>query len=387
MFLRKFLSKFGNMQPPMDQNTILKQRRPPILIPFSRSNHKLARLQHKAEHILMKNLFTKKSFALVFSLVLVLLSSFSFSSCTGIGIYSEGDGDLNVLCTTFAPFDAARNVAGECATVSILQDSGADLHNYAPTAETLDAIKQADIFIFVGGISDESWIHNAIEASGNKDLITIHLSDGVEPVHAELENDWNEHLHNNEEHSDEHSHEHGHDHAADEHIWTSPKNMITSVRAISDAFCAIDSKNQEEYQKNAENYIEKLEELDTELSEIAKNHSGSPLIFADRFPFVYLMHDYKIPYKAAFSGCSTEVNSDFNTQASLIEEVKKHQIKAILVIEGGDKSLAEAISLETGCEILSLNSMQSVKRSDILSGADYIEIMKGNIAVLREVMS
>ena len=211
--------------------------------------------------------------------------------------------------------------------------------------------------------------------------------EGIEPVHAELENDWSDHSHEKIGNKHDHDHDHGHNHAADEHIWTSPKNMIASVHAIFEAFCLIDSENQEEYHKNSELYIEKLKELDSEISEISANHNGSPLLFADRFPFVYLMHDYKIPYKAAFSGCTTEINSDFNTQSSLIEEVKKHQIKAIIVIEGGDKSLAEGIALETGCEIFSLNSMQSVKRSDILKGADYVEIMKSNIAVLREVMS
>ena len=109
---------------------------------------------------------TRKT-ALILSAILLLGAlCLSLPSCSQATIYSEGDGELNVLCTTFAPFDFTREVGGDRVTVSILQDSGADLHNYTPTAATLEAISQADIFIYVGGTSDENWVHDALAAAG-----------------------------------------------------------------------------------------------------------------------------------------------------------------------------------------------------------------------------
>ena len=319
-------------------------------------------------------------------LISVLILPISTSSCTRNTIYSEGNGDLNVLCTSFAPFDFARNVCGDAATVSILQDSGSDLHNYTPTTATLDAIANADLFIYVGGISDENWIHDAIKASGNEDLTLICLMDFVEPVYAELENDWSDHSHGEHEHiHNEHGHE-GHDHGADEHIWTSPRNAISLVNAICDVLCSIDSKNSVLYKENSASYIEKLSELDKIMSDLTSDSPTAPLIFADRFPFVYLMHDYHIPYKAAFSGCSTEINSSVNTHASLIEAVRANNSSAIIIIEGSGKDLAEAIANETGCGIIKLNSMQSVTREDIVSGASYLDFMKENVEALKEVL-
>ena len=339
---------------------------------------------------------------LILAIILSLLC-FSLSSCAGESIYCEGEGELKVLCTVFSPFDFARTIGGERVTVSILQDSGADLHNYTPTAATLKAISEADVFIYVGGSSDHLWLPDAIRAAGNDDLITLCLLDSVEPLFAELENDWSDGSHdheNGEGHGDEdggdhqtnndHSHSHsqshdGHDHGADEHIWTSVKNAKLMAYAIEDTLSSADPEGAEYYSKNAEKYVSELDILDKELEAVMGGIST--MLFADRFPFVYLLHDYHVPYKAAFSGCSTEINAGFEAQIKLIEAVKNNDLTHIFVIEGGSKDLAEAVATETGCEILALDSMQSVKRSDIVSGASYIKIMKKNLDTMKEAFS
>ncbi len=326
--------------------------------------------------------------------ITLLLASFCLflPSCTQATVYSEGEGELKVLCTSFAPFDFVREVGGDRVTVSILQDSGADLHNYTPTAATLEAISGADVFVYIGGSSDESWLPDALRAAGNDDLITLCLMDSVTPIHAELENDWSDHAHSDGEdgnHSDDHSDDHsdghghnGHDHGADEHIWTSPKNAARMVDAIKETLCQADPEGVTAYSVNAEVYKHKLGSLDEQLTSFFKD--VPIMLFADRFPFVYLLHDYQIPYKAAFSGCSTETNSGFEVQVDLIKTAREHDLSCIFVIEGGDKHLANAIADEVGCRIYSLDSMQSVKRSDIEAGASYITIMQQNINTLKE---
>ena len=82
-----------------------------------------------------------------FMLAAVMLTA-ALSACGGSNrLYSEGEGELNIVATNFPPFEFARVVAGEKATITILQDNGADLHNYSPTTATLTALSKADIFI------------------------------------------------------------------------------------------------------------------------------------------------------------------------------------------------------------------------------------------------
>jgi zinc transport system substrate-binding protein len=152
---------------------------------------------------------------------------------------------------------------------------------------------------------------------------------------------------------------------------------------ITDAISSLDPENADDHRASSAEYVRKLDALDTEYAEVL-SAMPTPMVFADRFPFVYLTHDYKIPYLAAFSGCSTEVNSSFGMQIDLISAVREWELPYVITIEGNDKSLAEAIASETGCEIISLNSLQSVKRSDIVSNLSYLEAMTKNLEVLKE---
>lgn len=335
----------------------------------------------------------KKNISLLLALVLLIGSiSFLLGSCSALEVYSEGDGALHVLCTTFAPFDFARVVGGDRVTVSLLQDSGADLHNYTPTAATLSALSDADVFIFIGGSSDHAWIDKTLDAAGNDSLTLLCLSDHVTPIVAEMENDWSEHAEDGNDIHGEHSHgghDHDHDghtHTSDEHIWTSTRNAQIMVEEIKELFIKKDPEGKETYEKNAAEYVSALKELDRQFAELAEKLDDKPLLFADRFPFVYLLHDYHIPYMAAFSGCSTEVNSGFETQIHLINTVKEQRLDFIVTIEGGDKHLAEAIASETSCRIITLDSLQSVSRNDIINGKTYINTMKKNLNALREVV-
>lgn len=327
-------------------------------------------------------------------IMLVALCVMGFSSCSARSLYSEGDGGLEVLCTIFPAFDLAREVGGDKVTLTLLQDTGTDMHSYTPTSATLDALASADVFIYIGGVSDEAWVYDAINASGNEELITLCLIDTVELIHAELEYDWVDHAHGGEErHSDTavHSHDHGdhegHDHSGDEHIWTSIKNASLMVEAICEVFTLADGENSEYYARLASDYTARLDGLDRSLDSIFSDCDIEAVVFADRFPFVYLFHDYHIPYIAAFSGCSTEINASFETQIGLIRAVERGSLGYVLTIEGEDKVYAKTVAMETGCKIASLDSMQSVTRRDIENGATYLGIMQKNIEVLGEVFS
>ena len=334
----------------------------------------------------------KKTFCLLISVTLCLFFS-AFVSCGVRSLYQEGDGELDVLCTTFAPFDFARAVGGERVTVTLLQDTGSDMHSYTPTAATLNALSSADAFIYIGGVSDDAWVDNAIFAASNEELASLRLIDEVEAVIAELEEDWNDHEHQecdseDDHHEHENHDEHGdHEHGADEHIWVSPRNAILCVEAICELFCKLDPDGAEIYKTNAEAYVEQLLELDAEYAAVVESLGQRTMVFADRFPFVYLMHDYKIPYVAAFSGCSTEVNASFEMQVGLVRRVRDEHLSFVVVTEGGDKAQAEAIASETGCRVVALDSLQSVKRSDIQEGLTYLDAMAKNLAILKEAAS
>jgi len=73
-----------------------------------------------------------------------------------------------VVCTTFPAYDWTMQVLGDRAgdfEVTYLMSSGVDLHSYQPTVEDMFKVANADLFVYVGGESDE-WAVDAVEAVG-----------------------------------------------------------------------------------------------------------------------------------------------------------------------------------------------------------------------------
>ena len=179
----------------------------------------------------------------------------------------------------------------------------------------------------------------------------------------------------------------GHDHSADEHVWTSLRNVKAISLEIEEAFASASPEDADYFSACAQDFIAELDALDASFAAAAEASNRKSIVFADRFPFVHLMHDYHIPYVAAFSGCSSEVNASFETQIKLIEAVRKDNLGYVLTTEGNGKSLAKSVSTETGCLVRSLDSLQSVTREDIESGVTYLDVMRKNLSVIKEVLS
>ena len=321
----------------------------------------------------------------------MLASPLMLFSCSGTSLYSEGDGELKIVASSFPAFDLARQTAKDTATVTLLQSSGADLHNYTPSAQALAALTEADIFICNGGISDQSWIDDTLLAADNPDLVIIKMVDFAQPLLTELEgHGHSEYCHENHPHDHSHEHDHshgdGHGHESDEHVWMSLRAAIGITRAISDACSAKLPKNAALYQANAEKYVAQLEALDASYESVINASSTKTLVCADRFPFIYLTSDYEICYYAAFSGCSSESEASFETFVTLAEAIKANGLSYVIITENGDTELASALSEQTGCKILPLNSMQSVTAAEISKGVTYLRIMQDNLAIIEKIL-
>ena len=138
-------------------------------------------------------------------------------------------------------------------------------------------------------------------------------------------------------------------------------------------------------EKNTVSYENKLAGLHNEY----KDYFGSQnrmLVIADRFPFRYLAEDYDIDYIAAFPGCSSEVNTSFETVVALADGFKNSGEKTVYITESGDPQFAETVINESGKngEVKILDSIQNVNKGKIEEGVSYYGLMKSNLDTLRE---
>ncbi|MCR5060384.1 MAG: metal ABC transporter substrate-binding protein [Saccharofermentans sp.] len=298
-----------------------------------------------------------------------------------------GNGKIQIVTTIFPEYDWVMNVLGDNpaeAEVTMLLDNGVDLHSYQPTAADILKISTCDMFIYVGGESDE-WVEDALQEATNKDMVVINLLDVLgdsvkeeEVVEGMQEED--EHDHEEEEGETEY----------DEHVWLSLRNAAILVQNISDSVQSIDPANAETYRNNTASYVEKLNSLDEEYSAAVDNASCKTLLFGDRFPFRYLTDDYGLDYYAAFVGCSAETEASFETITFLSQKVDELGLHAVMTIEGTDHRIADTIVQNTQTkdqQILTLDSMQSTTSRDVQNGITYLSIMEGNLSVLTDALN
>ena len=338
-------------------------------------------------------------------LISVLAAAAMMAGCLcGCSAAKKADNNdkLKIVTTIFPEYDWVNNILGDNASnadVTMLLDNGVDLHSFQPTAADVLKISECDLFIYVGGESDE-WVEDVLKEATNKDMIAINLlevlgdkvveEEIVEGMQAEEEDEDHDHDHEHEDEDHEDEHEHHHDEIEyDEHVWLSLRNSAILVNSISEALQKIDPANAEAYKKNAQSYIEKLTALDKKYSEAVSAASYNTVLFGDRFPFRYLTDDYNIEYYAAFVGCSAESEASFETIIFLAGKVDELSLPAVLTIEGKDHSIAQTIVENTATKdrkILTMDSMQSTTSEDVKNGASYLSIMESNLNVLKEAL-
>lgn len=297
---------------------------------------------------------------------------------------ASDDTKLSIVTTIFPEYDWVREIVGEKADhaeITMLLDSGVDLHSYQPTAADMIKISDCDLFIYVGGESDR-WVADALQEAVNKDMVVLNLLDVLgdrveeEKIVEGMEAD--------EEKGEEDGPEY------DEHVWLSLKNAEVLCSAISDALQQIDPANKNIYAANAAAYTQKLAALDAEYQAAVDTAARKTILFGDRFPFRYLADDYDLNYYAAFVGCSAETEASFETVSFLARKVDELNLPCVLTIEGAQHKIAETIvqnTAEKNQRVLVMDSMQATTAQDAANGTTYLSVMEQNLSVLNEALS
>ena len=295
---------------------------------------------------------------------------------------------LSIVTTIFPEYDWVKEILGdtaENAEITMLLDSGVDLHSYQPTVDDIVKISDCDLFLYVGGESD-GWVKDALKNAPNEDRTVINLLDVLGDSVKEEET-----VEGMQEEDHDHEDADGHEEEAeyDEHIWLSLKNAQVLVAAISEALQKSDPARKDTYAANSEAYVEKLSALDADYQAAVDSATYKALLFGDRFPFRYLADDYGLDYYAAFPGCSAETEASFETVSFLAGKMDALGLPCVLTIEGTQHKIAETIVQNTAQknqQILTMDSMQAVTANDAASGVSYLSIMEKNLSVLKKAL-
>ena len=291
-------------------------------------------------------------------------------------------GSVEVVATIFPVYDWVKEISkGSDVNINLLLDSGVDLHSFQPAVDDMVKIAKCDVFVYVGGESDE-WVEDSLKNVVNKNQVSINLLKILgDKVKSEEIVEGMEHEH------EHHEHEHESESESDEHIWLSLRNAEIICKYIAEKLSELDENNKEIYSQNCSEYVKKLSELDSEYDEVIDKSMRKILLFADRFPFRYMSDDYGLKYYAAFSGCSAETEASFETVMFLSNKVDELKLPYVLTIDGTKHKIAETVISNTKSKnqkILVLDSMQS---TTLNNNTSYLAIMQKNLETLKTVLN
>lgn len=247
----------------------------------------------------------KKMFAMLLMAALFLLAGCSENTPE----HSEDGKKLTVTVTTGQIADAVRNIGGDKVKVQSLMGPGTDPHLYKATQGDIKKLQEADI-IFYNGLHLEG-----------KMLEIFEKMNGKIPTYAIAERiDEKDLLKNAADKK-----------AIDPHVWFDISLWKQALEAVKDGLIKADPENKSFYEKNAETYFKKLDELHAFANEeMAKIPAEQRVLVTAHDAFGYFGAAYNMEVMG-LQGLSTDAEYGLSDVQKLVNTLVERNIKAVFV--------------------------------------------------------
>ena len=353
----------------------------------------------------MDRLRSRKRLVLIICALAVGICAFAAGCSKGSSDNSGAAGDesgkkLKIVATLFPQYDFARQIAGDYADVTLLLPPGMESHSYDLRPADMIEIQESDMFIYTGKYM-EVWAQTIIDSLDDS-VMVVDVSNGItlekeedyfvdehiaheHITHEDTDEDDEHGAHEDDEHDSHAGHSHsGHTHEYDPHIWTSPVYAMQMVENIVDALMEKDPQHAEEYRQRADEYIDKLAEVDAAFRQVSEESARRTIFFGGRFAMTYFVREYDFDCVSAYHDCSAESEPSISSVMRMIDEIKESGAKAVYYEELADPKVARTIAEETGVKLLLLHSAHNVSRQEYENGVTYLDIMWNNVEKLKE---
>ncbi len=304
-------------------------------------------------------------------LVLLLCSQF-LTGCVNTAKKSEGK--LRIVTTFLVMYIFTKNVAGDTAEIENLVPPGAGVHDYQFTPSDVKNVSQADIVI-INGLGAEKWLYSLLKSESIQDTEIVDTSRGVSTLNASgdtavqstSETDSNTGLETDPG-------------DADIHIWLDPIRVKKQVENIRDGLSDIDPANAEVYKKNASEFIEKIEKLDSDIkSEVAEFKTKE--FIAYHSAFVYFNNRYSLDQIAAIEPFPGKQPSPKHL-TDIAELVEEKDIDVMFTEPQYSSKIVNSLADDLDVKVEILDPIETGK----LEPGYWETVMRNNLATLSEAL-
>lgn len=312
--------------------------------------------------ILMKRI-CMKTIKTISILLILLLGAFVYYALHVSDKTDGGEGTKNVqkskpliALSTYALYDAAKNIAGESVECFCILPYGVEVHDFEPTPKIMARLHDADLVVY-SGAGLQPWTHTFEDEKNGLDM-----SGYVKLLRASHDEEESGHHHESE---------------FDPHYWLDTDNMITAVNVLKEKFIKLLPENRELYIANAEAYIAKLKEID-DLYRQKMQTCKIDTIVVDHNAFSYLASKYGF-YVESISGLSPDAQPSAKVMGSIIDKVKDQNITTIFFESFASDKLISAIATDAKVKVDVLQPIANITKDESLDGSSYYSLMLQNL--------
>ena len=345
-----------------------------------------------------KLLFSATTLVAVISLVLAGCSDDNDS-----GSASSAEKPLIVVTTNILS-DVVKNMVGDSFDVEAIMPPGADPHDFQASARQVQTMMEADLLVVNGANFEEGMLDVIENAESDGVMIFEAMSvvsqlegsddhgdheghDGHDDHEGHDDHDEEKDHHDDEGHDDHDDHE-GHDHGGiDPHFFTDPARMAIVAQELSEFLVVNFPDADQGFVSVANDYIQQLRDLDSEVEEtLSVISSDARVLVTNHAVFAYFADRYSFTVLGEIiPSSSTLASSSAQQLASLAEEIKENQVKAIFADASSSDALAQTLANEVdGVEVVNLYTESLGDPGS--SGDSYIDMVLFNAQAIASAL-
>jgi len=293
---------------------------------------------------------------------LALLLCLLTAALAGCAAAQPQKNEKLLVYTSFYPmYDFAKKIGGEHAEVVCMVPDGTEPHDWEPVAADIAGLSHASLFIY-HGLGMEHWAEDVLRAVDNPDLTVVAVSDGIAARQETAAGEG----------------------GLDPHAWLDPMNAKKELLAIKNAFAEKDPANAADYEANYTKYAAEMDALD---SEFRSALSGLPNkdVIVSHAAYGYLCAAYGLN-QIPIEGLAADSEPDPATMAAIIDFAKQRNVRTVFFEELVSPAVAETIARAVGAKTAVLSPVEGLSDAERAAGADYVSVMRANLAALVDAL-
>ncbi len=297
--------------------------------------------------------------------VAVLAAATALAGCAS-GPDSAGPagatGEVRVVASFYPLQWTAQRVAGAKADVVSLTKPGAEPHDLELAPQDVASLADADLVVYLKGFQPA--VDDAVAQEGDDHAFDVSRDADLDLTYTPIEGGRQE------------SSPTG---ARDPHFWLDPVRLAAVGDAVAARLGRLRPENAAQYETNAAALRVELEALDAEYTAGLADCANMNLVTSHN-SFGYLARRYGLT-QVGITGLTPEDEPNPQDLADVTTFVEENDVRTIYYETLVSPAVARTVADETGARTAVLDPVEGL--TDESAGADYLAVMRANLATIR----